>query len=83
MNDYAHRADRYLILIEGGPPSNYSAWSHDLPGCVATGERSKKPGRRCAARSRSISPACRGRRRDPGPVRPRRVRRAYDVDGGV
>ena len=38
MNEYAHRADRYLILIEGGPPSNYSAWSPDLPGCVATGE---------------------------------------------
>src|SRR3954462_11138122 len=31
------RADRYLILIEGGPPSNYSAWSPDLPGCVAAG----------------------------------------------
>jgi predicted RNase H-like HicB family nuclease len=31
-------ADRYLILIEGGPPSNYSAWSPDLPGCAATGE---------------------------------------------
>lgn len=29
--------NRYLILIEGGPPSNYSAWSPDLPGCVATG----------------------------------------------
>lgn len=28
----------YLILIEGGPPSNYSAWSPDLPGCVATGD---------------------------------------------
>lgn len=27
--------DRYLILIEGGPPSNYSAWSPDVPGCVA------------------------------------------------
>lgn len=38
MNDYAHYADRYLILIEGGPPSNYSAWSPDLLGCVATGE---------------------------------------------
>lgn len=24
-------------MIEGGPPSNYSAWSPDLPGCVATG----------------------------------------------
>ena len=30
--------ERYLILIEGGPPSNYSAWSPDVPGCVATGE---------------------------------------------
>jgi predicted RNase H-like HicB family nuclease len=29
--------ERYLILIEGGPPSNYSAWSPDIPGCVATG----------------------------------------------
>jgi predicted RNase H-like HicB family nuclease len=29
--------DRYLILIEGGPPSNFSAWSPDVPGCVATG----------------------------------------------
>jgi predicted RNase H-like HicB family nuclease len=37
MTDYAKLADRYLILIEGGPPSNYSAWSPDLPGCVATG----------------------------------------------
>lgn len=30
-------SERYLILIEGGPPSNYSAWSPDIPGCVATG----------------------------------------------
>jgi predicted RNase H-like HicB family nuclease len=30
-------AERYLILVEGGPPSNYSAWSPDIPGCVATG----------------------------------------------
>lgn len=29
--------DRYLILVEGGSPSNYSAWSPDVPGCVATG----------------------------------------------
>ncbi|MBV9364714.1 MAG: type II toxin-antitoxin system HicB family antitoxin [Solirubrobacterales bacterium] len=33
MNDPA----RYLILVEGSPLSNYSAWSPDLPGCVATG----------------------------------------------
>jgi predicted RNase H-like HicB family nuclease len=38
MSDYADQAKRYLILIEGGPPSNYSAWSPDLPGCVATGD---------------------------------------------
>lgn len=37
MNDYSDRVARYLILIEGAPPSNYSAWSPDLPGCVATG----------------------------------------------
>jgi len=36
MTDADH-SDRYLILIEGAPPSNYSAWSPDLPGCVATG----------------------------------------------
>ncbi len=29
--------ERYLILVEGGPPSNYSAWSPDVPGCAATG----------------------------------------------
>lgn len=29
--------DSYLILVEGGPPSNYSAWSPDVLGCVATG----------------------------------------------
>ena len=37
MSDYDEKAQRYLILVEGGPPSNYSAWSPDLPGCVATG----------------------------------------------
>jgi predicted RNase H-like HicB family nuclease len=37
MSDYREQANRYLILIEGGPPSNYSAWSSDLPGCAATG----------------------------------------------
>lgn len=29
---------RYLILVEGGPPSNYSAWSPEVLGCVATGD---------------------------------------------
>jgi predicted RNase H-like HicB family nuclease len=28
---------RYLIVIEGGRASNYSAYAPDLPGCVATG----------------------------------------------
>jgi predicted RNase H-like HicB family nuclease len=37
MSAYDEQAQRYLILVEGGPPSNYSAWSPDLPGCVATG----------------------------------------------
>ena len=30
--------ERYLILIEGGSPSNYGAWSPDVQGCVATGD---------------------------------------------
>jgi predicted RNase H-like HicB family nuclease len=38
MTNFEEQAKRYLILIEGGPPSNYSAWSPDLPGCVATGD---------------------------------------------
>ncbi len=37
MTDFTDQATRYLVLIEGGPPSNYSAWSPDLPGCAATG----------------------------------------------
>ncbi len=37
MIDYTEQAEKYVILIEGGPPSNYSAWSPDLPGCAATG----------------------------------------------
>ena len=38
MTDYNDLAARYLVLIEGGPPSNYSAWSPDLLGCVAVGD---------------------------------------------
>jgi predicted RNase H-like HicB family nuclease len=37
MSDYTEQAKRYIILIEGEPPSNFSAWSPDLPGCAATG----------------------------------------------
>jgi predicted RNase H-like HicB family nuclease len=29
---------RYLIVIEGDGATNYSAYSPDLPGCVATGD---------------------------------------------
>lgn len=36
--NYAERAQRYLVLVEGGPPSNFGAWSPDVPGCVATGD---------------------------------------------
>lgn len=38
MTENNRQAGLYLILVEGGPPSNYSAWSPDLPGCVATGD---------------------------------------------
>ena len=38
MTDFQAEAEKYLILVEGGPPSNYSAWSPDVPGCVATGD---------------------------------------------
>ncbi|HWG07753.1 MAG TPA: type II toxin-antitoxin system HicB family antitoxin [Solirubrobacteraceae bacterium] len=30
--------DRYRILVEGGPPTNYSACSPEVLGCVATGD---------------------------------------------
>ena len=29
--------NRYLIVIEGDGTTNYSAYSPDVPGCVATG----------------------------------------------
>lgn len=32
------KIDDYLVLVEGGPPSNYGAWSPDVLGCVALGE---------------------------------------------
>jgi predicted RNase H-like HicB family nuclease len=35
-------SERYLILVEGGPPSNYSAWSPEVLGCVATGDTIEK-----------------------------------------
>jgi predicted RNase H-like HicB family nuclease len=36
--NFRERAEQYLILVEGGPPSNYSAWSPDLPGCAGVGD---------------------------------------------
>lgn len=38
MIDFRAEAEKYLVLIEGGPPTNYSAWSPDVLGCVATGQ---------------------------------------------
>ncbi len=35
-------SERYLVLVEGGPPSNYSAWSPEVLGCVATGDTIEK-----------------------------------------
>ena len=33
---------RYLIVIEGDGETNYSAYSPDVPGCVAVGETQEK-----------------------------------------
>jgi predicted RNase H-like HicB family nuclease len=37
MTNFTELADGYLVLVEGSTPSNSSAWSPDVPGCVATG----------------------------------------------
>jgi predicted RNase H-like HicB family nuclease len=42
-------SDRYLILVGGGPPTNYGAWSPDVLGCVATGNTVEE----CIAEMRS------------------------------
>jgi predicted RNase H-like HicB family nuclease len=36
--EIAKRINDYLLVIEGGPPTNYSVFSPDVPGCVATGD---------------------------------------------
>jgi predicted RNase H-like HicB family nuclease len=41
--------DRYLIHVEGGPPSNYGAYSPDVLGCVAVGDTIEQ----CVAEMRS------------------------------
>jgi hypothetical protein len=55
MSVYDEQAQRYLILVEGGPPSNSSAWSPDLPGWVGRAQPSRKSSGRCARRSPSTS----------------------------
>ncbi|HEX3432779.1 MAG TPA: type II toxin-antitoxin system HicB family antitoxin [Solirubrobacteraceae bacterium] len=42
-------SERYLILVGGGPPTNYGAWSPDVLGCVATGNTIEE----CVAEMRS------------------------------
>jgi predicted RNase H-like HicB family nuclease len=41
--------DKYRIHVEGGPPSNYGAYSPDVLGCVATGDTIEE----CVAEIRS------------------------------
>ncbi len=41
--------DRYRIHIEGGPPTNYGAYSPDVLGCVAVGDTIEE----CIAEMRS------------------------------
>jgi hypothetical protein len=77
MTNFEEQAKQYLILIEGGPPSNYSAWSPDLPGCVATGDTLEEVEREMRGSDRPTPRgARRGRRADPAALRPRRLRRA-------
>lgn len=33
---------QYVIVIEGGDRTNFSAYAPDLPGCVATGETAQE-----------------------------------------
>ena len=71
MNDYDEQAQRYLILIQGGPPSNYSAWSPDLPGCVATGTSLETVEREMRAAIALHLEGIVGRRGDSGTLGPR------------
>jgi len=48
---------RYAIVIENAA-ANFSAYVPDLPGCVATGPRSRKSSARFARPLSSISKAC-------------------------
>lgn len=63
--------ERYLILVKGGPPSNYSSWSPDVPGCVATGATIDECVQGMARRSPAISRSCAGtEKRSPEPSGP-------------
>lgn len=65
MSDYSQLAEHYLILIAGGPPTNYSAWSPDLPGCAATGKTIEE----CEAQMReAIAFHLEGLAEDGGPI---------------
>ncbi|HEY2742324.1 MAG TPA: type II toxin-antitoxin system HicB family antitoxin [Gaiellaceae bacterium] len=65
MTSFEEQAKRYLILIEGGPPSNYSAWSPDLPGCAATGDALEEVEREMRA---AIALHLEGLSEDGGPI---------------
>lgn len=65
MTSFAEQAQRYLILIEGGPPSNFSAWSPDLPGCAATGDTLEEVEREMRA---AIALHLEGLGEDGGPI---------------
>ena len=68
MSEFAAQAARYLVLIEGGPPSNFSAWSPDLPGCAATGATIEE----CEREMReAIAFHLEGLSEDGGPIPPR------------
>ena len=78
MSDYDEQAQRYLILIEGGPP-------FELLRLVARSARLRRDGRRRveeveremrAAIAFHLEGHRRGRRGDSGALGPRRVRRA-------
>jgi predicted RNase H-like HicB family nuclease len=40
--------DKYVIYVEGGPPTNYGAYSPDVLGCIAVGDTEQ-----CVAEMRS------------------------------
>jgi hypothetical protein len=55
MTDFAELAERYLVLIEGGPPTNYSAWSPAYRAASLRGTLSRRRNASCGRLSRSTS----------------------------